>query len=223
MIKFEYIPWTEERTWGYAEDVPPVESVTMTLGHDVSWEEAVCEFHNFLRASGYVIPYDFEEEEKKRSHEEFLQDLDAWAMDEGNTDVASDDESNTHVAPEMKPWAWLNDKEIDEIKQTAPAYVSAKAVNTVVDMVEEKLNQKYEWGDDDDGNTGVASDDESNTDVADESETDRLRAKKKQIYEDLKSEQTHNTKGEVTYDPETGEPLIDGYPLYSGLPKGEDV
>ncbi len=28
-------------------------------------------------------------------------------------------------------------------------------------------------------------------------EVDRLRAKKKQIYEDLKSEQTHNTKGEV--------------------------
>ena len=62
MIKFEYIPWTAERTWGYAEDVPPVESVTMTLGHDVSWEEAVCEFHNFLRASGYVIPYDFEDD-----------------------------------------------------------------------------------------------------------------------------------------------------------------
>ena len=33
-----------------------------------------------------------------------------------------------------------------------------------------------------DGNTGVASDDESNTDA----DTDRLRAKKKQIYEDLK-------------------------------------
>ena len=49
-------------------------------------------------------------------------------------------------------------------------------------------------------------------------DVDRLRAKKKQIYEDLKSEQTHNTKSEVTYDPETGEPLIDGYPLYSGLP-----
>ena len=128
MIKFEYIPWTAERTWGYAEDVPPVESVTMTLGGDVSWEEAVCEFHNFLRAAGYVIPYDFE--------------------DYSNTGVASEDESNTDVAPEMKPWAWLNDKEIDEIKQTAPAYVSAKAVNTVVDMVEEKLNQKYEWGDD---------------------------------------------------------------------------
>jgi hypothetical protein len=31
-----------------------------------------------------------------------------------------------------------------------------------------------------------------------DAETDRLRAKKKQIYEDLKSEQTHNTKGEVT-------------------------
>lgn len=34
----------------------------------------------------------------------------------------------------------------------------------------------------DDGNTGVASDDESNTDA----DTDRLREKKKQIYEDLK-------------------------------------
>ena len=34
-------------------------------------------------------------------------------------------------------------------------------------MVEEKLNQKYEWGDDE-SNTGVASEDESNTDVADE-------------------------------------------------------
>ena len=56
-----------------------------------------------------------------------------------------------------------------------------------------------------------------------DAETDRLRAKKKQICEDLKSEQTHNTKGEVTYDPETGEPLIDGYPLYSGLPKREWV
>ena len=62
MIKFEYIPWTAERTWGYAEDVPAVESVTMTLGHDVTWEEATREFHNFLRAAGYVISYDFEEE-----------------------------------------------------------------------------------------------------------------------------------------------------------------
>jgi len=30
-------------------------------------------------------------------------------------------------------------------------------------------------------------------------------------------------KGELKYDPETGEPLIDGYPLYSGLPKREWV
>ena len=62
MIKFEYVPWTAERTWGFAEDVPPVESVTMTLGHDVTWEEATAEFHNFLRAAGYVIAYDFEKE-----------------------------------------------------------------------------------------------------------------------------------------------------------------
>ena len=62
MIKFEYIPWTADRTWGYAEDIPPVESVTMTLGDDVTWDEATKEFHNFLRAAGYVIPYDFEDD-----------------------------------------------------------------------------------------------------------------------------------------------------------------
>lgn len=28
-------------------------------------------------------------------------------------------------------------------------------------------------------------------------------------------------KSELKYNPETGEPLIDGYPLYSGLPNGE--
>ena len=41
-------------------------------------------------------------------------------------------------------------------------------------------------------------------------EVDRLRAKKKQIYEDLKSEQTHNTKGELTYDPEGEEHMKSG-------------
>ena len=99
MIKFEYKPWTEERTWGYAEDVPPVEELTMTLGDGVTWQEATDEFHNFLRGAGYVIPY-------------------------------------------------YNVNEADED-----------------DYVEE---------------------------------VDRLRAKKKQIYEDLKSEQSNSTKGEVT-------------------------
>jgi hypothetical protein len=37
----------------------------MTLGHDVTWEEATSEFHNFLRAAGYVISYDFEKEEEQ--------------------------------------------------------------------------------------------------------------------------------------------------------------
>ena len=49
-------------------------------------------------------------------------------------------------------------------------------------------------------------------------EVDRLRAKKKQIYEDLKNQAEAYSKGELKYDPETGEPLIDGYLLYSGLP-----
>ena len=86
MIKFEYIPWTAERTWGFAEDVPPVESVTMTLGHDVTWEEATREFHNFLRAAGYVISYDFEEEEtdrlrekKKQIYEDLKDDINEWS------------------------------------------------------------------------------------------------------------------------------------------------
>ena len=59
MIKFEYIPWEPDSE---LIELPAVEQVSMTLGHDVSWEEAVCEFHNFLRAAGYVIPYDFEEQ-----------------------------------------------------------------------------------------------------------------------------------------------------------------
>ena len=82
MIKFEYKPNVISTPFGALDDPPPVESVTMTLGGDVSWDEAVCEFHNFLRASGYVIPYDFE--------------------DEGNTSVASVDKSNTDVAENRK-------------------------------------------------------------------------------------------------------------------------
>ena len=78
MIKFEYRPWAPDSDVAELFDPPAVELVTMTLGDDVSWDEAVCEFKNFLRASGYVIPYDFE--------------------DEGNTSVASEDESNTDVA-----------------------------------------------------------------------------------------------------------------------------
>jgi len=78
MIKFEYRPWTPDSDVAELFDPPVVEIVTMTLGDDVSWDEAVCEFKNFLRASGYVIPYDFE--------------------DESNTDVAYEDESNTDVA-----------------------------------------------------------------------------------------------------------------------------
>ena len=65
MIKFEYKPAQPDKTWGYAQDIPPVEEITMTLGDDVSWDEATKEFHNFLRSAGYVIPYDFEEEDKE--------------------------------------------------------------------------------------------------------------------------------------------------------------
>ena len=76
MIKFEYKPW--KPTFADASEPSPVQEVTMTLGDNISWDEAVCEFQNFLRAAGYVIPYDFE--------------------DDSNTGVAFVDESNTDVA-----------------------------------------------------------------------------------------------------------------------------
>ena len=59
MIKFEYIPW--KPTFADASEPSPVKELTMTLCSSVSWDEAVCEFKNFLRAAGYVIPYDFED------------------------------------------------------------------------------------------------------------------------------------------------------------------
>ena len=60
MIKLTYKPWEPERAWGFAEDLPPVEELTMTLSDGISWEEATTEFHNFLRGAGYVIPYNLE-------------------------------------------------------------------------------------------------------------------------------------------------------------------
>ena len=78
MIKFKYTPHVIDTPFGALDDPPPVESVTMTLGGDLSWEEAVCEFQNFLRSAGYVLTYDFE--------------------DDSNTGVAFADESNTDVA-----------------------------------------------------------------------------------------------------------------------------
>ena len=108
MIKFEYIPWTAERTWGYAEDVPPVEQLTMTLGDGVTWQEATTEFHNFLRAAGYVIPYDFEDDYVDCSDPPDMDKSGSlgdrqpeWAMrmseDDSNTDVAE----NTHIKSEQ--------------------------------------------------------------------------------------------------------------------------
>lgn len=45
------------------------------------------------------------------------------------------------VAPKRE-WVGLTDDEISEIKQTSPIYVSAKAVNAIVPMVEAKLKEK---------------------------------------------------------------------------------
>ena len=109
MIKFEYKPNVIDTPFGALDDPPAVESVTMTLGGDVSWDEAVCEFKNFLRASGYVIPYDFEDDYVDCSDPADMDKSGSlgdrqpeWAMrmseDDSNIGVASEDESNTDVA-----------------------------------------------------------------------------------------------------------------------------
>jgi hypothetical protein len=59
MIKLIYEP--PKRGFSSFEDPAPVKGVTMELSDDISRDEAICEFHNFLRAAGYVIPYDFED------------------------------------------------------------------------------------------------------------------------------------------------------------------
>ena len=63
MIKFEYRPWEPDSKFDSMMGTPTVEELTMTLGDGVTWQEATTEFHNFLRGAGYVIPYEYEEEE----------------------------------------------------------------------------------------------------------------------------------------------------------------
>ena len=80
MIKLQYKPMQPDKTWGYAQDIPSVEELTMTLGDDVTWDEATREFHNFLRAAGFVIPYDIEwyEDGKDVDDDDPLQKLTEW-------------------------------------------------------------------------------------------------------------------------------------------------
>lgn len=65
MIHFKYIPFSEESPFGLIGDPPVVQELNMTLADDITWSEATVEFHKFLRAAGYVIPYDFEMEDSK--------------------------------------------------------------------------------------------------------------------------------------------------------------
>ena len=61
MLQFKYTPETWDTPLGPLSDPSPIQEMTMTLsGECVTWEEATREFHNFLRAAGYVIPYDIE-------------------------------------------------------------------------------------------------------------------------------------------------------------------
>ena len=101
MIKLEYRPWAPDSDVDALFDPPVVEIVTMTLGDDLSWDEAVCEFKNFLRASGYVIPYDFEDESNADVAENRKRDADlsigAWlsaALEDPSTCQSMKDDIN---------------------------------------------------------------------------------------------------------------------------------
>ena len=61
MIKLEYNPWESDSGNDELFDPPALKEVIMTLNDEISWVEATYQFHNFLRAAGYVIPYDFED------------------------------------------------------------------------------------------------------------------------------------------------------------------
>ena len=58
MIKLIYEP--PKATFEHFDDPSPLRGVTMELMDDITWDEALEQFYNFLRAAGYVIPYDFE-------------------------------------------------------------------------------------------------------------------------------------------------------------------
>ena len=82
MIQFKYTPETWDTPLGPLSDPSPIQEMTMTLsGECITWEEATREFHNFLRAAGYVIPYDIEWYEDGKDEDDLrdpLQKLTDW-------------------------------------------------------------------------------------------------------------------------------------------------
>ena len=47
----------------FSLDLPPVKELIMELDSDVSGDEAIEAFTDFLRGAGYVIPYGFEQDD----------------------------------------------------------------------------------------------------------------------------------------------------------------
>jgi len=151
MIKLEYT--AQPCPFG---DLPDVLELKMTLGDNVTWDEATKEFHNFLRAAGYVIPYDFEAEEEEQERVRFY------------TQNSPQDEYESDIEREL----------IDGYIDCSDPLDMDKG-GSLGDRQPEWANRMHgpdKWWHQ--SNTEVASEDESNTDVA---EVERLRAKKKQI------------------------------------------
>ena len=119
MIQFKYTPETWDTPLGPLSDPSPIQEMTMTLsGECITWEEATREFHNFLRAAGYVIPYDIE-----------------WYEDGKDVDDDAD--------PLQKLTDWEEKHRPDECKvdvaKYGGVYLSAKEINELREALEEAV------------------------------------------------------------------------------------
>jgi len=56
MIRLTYEP--PKATFAHIDNPSPLKGITMELIDDVTWDEAIEQFQNFLRGAGYIIEYD---------------------------------------------------------------------------------------------------------------------------------------------------------------------
>ena len=128
MIQFKYTPETWDTPLGPLSDPSPIQEMTMTLsGECITWEEATREFHNFLRAAGYVIPYDLEWYEDEDDLCTPLQKLTDWEP----------------ATKEKREWVGLSDEDLDAIMEEWHED-DGKCSRDLCDMVEAKLKEKNE-------------------------------------------------------------------------------
>ena len=127
MIQFKYTPETWDTPLGPLSDPSPIQEMTMTLsGECITWEEATREFHNFLRAAGYVIPYDIEWYEDSKDVDD-----DLCIPLQKLTDLEK------KYLPEKREWVWLTDED-------RASFFTGKwtqSDNELIDAVEKRVRE----------------------------------------------------------------------------------